>query len=189
MRASCRRWRSSSSAIVPACGLPRLSKKERQRRLTPSTPTKRTLPSCGATSPTRKQARRLPSCAKASSPSSCPRPDRRRPGAKAQRKSAKAKKSKPIEKIEDLKGRRIGVVGHSLANTEVLDVILKQYQIAPDNVTVVPLDPRDIDGSLRGNPVHVIFAIGPVASPVIADAIAASTHGKTAPYFAQDRCI
>ena len=102
-------------------------------------------------------------------------------GAKAQRKSAKAKKSKPIEKIEDLKGRRIGVVGHSLANTEVLDVILKQYQIAPDNVTVVPLDPRDIDGSLRGNPVHVIFAIGPVASPVIADAIAASTHGKTAP--------
>jgi hypothetical protein len=103
-------------------------------------------------------------------------------GAKAQLKQgAKAKKSKPIEKIEDLEGRRIGVVGHSLANTEVFEVILKQYQIAPDKVTVVPLDPRDIDGSLRGNPVDVIFAIGPVAAPVIADAIAASTHGKTAP--------
>jgi TRAP transporter TAXI family solute receptor len=103
-------------------------------------------------------------------------------GGKAQRKqSAKAKKAKPIAKIEDLEGRRIGVVGHGQANTEVLDVVLKQYQMAPDKVTIVPLDPRDIAGSLRMHPVDVIFAIGPVAGPVIADAIAASTNGKTEP--------
>ncbi len=103
-------------------------------------------------------------------------------GAKAQRKqSVKAKKLKAIERIEDLEGRRIGVVGHSLVNTELLDVILKQYQIAPDKVTVVLLDPRDIDGSLRNNTVDVIFAIGPVAGPVIAEAIAVSSNGKIGP--------
>jgi len=98
-----------------------------------------------------------------------------------QKQSAKAKKAKPIEKIEDLEGRRVGVVGRSPANTEVLNVILKQYQIAPDKVTIVELDPRDIAGSLRGVPVDAIVAIGPVAGPVIADAIAASTRGKSMP--------
>ena len=99
------------------------------------------------------------------------------------KRNAKAKKTKPVEKIEDLEGRRIGVVGHSAANTEVLEIVLKQYQIAPEKVTVVPLDPRDIGRSLRNNPVDAIFAISPVAGRVIADAIAASTNGKTVPTF------
>ena len=95
--------------------------------------------------------------------------------------AAKAKTSKPIEKIEDLEGRRIGVVGHGPANTEVLDVILSQYQISHDKVTVVRLDPRDIDTSLRGNPVDAIVAIGPVAGSLITDAISASISGKNQP--------
>jgi TRAP transporter TAXI family solute receptor len=98
-----------------------------------------------------------------------------------QKQKTKAQKPKPIERIEDLEGRRIGVVGYGTANAGVLDVILKQYQIAPDKVTVIALDPRDISGSLRGNPVDAIVAIGPVAGRVIADAIAASTHGKLEP--------
>ena len=99
-----------------------------------------------------------------------------------QNKSAtRAKTSKPIEKIEDFEGRRIGVVGHSPANTDVLDVILSQYQISRDKVTVVLLDPRDIDTSLRGNPVDAIVAIGPVAGSVITDAISASISGKIQP--------
>lgn len=104
------------------------------------------------------------------------------PTKEVQNKSAaKAKTSKPIEKIEDFEGRRIGVVGHSPANTDVLDVILSQYQISRDKVTVVLLDPRDIDTSLRGNPVDAIVAIGPVAGSVIPDAISASISGKIPP--------
>ena len=95
--------------------------------------------------------------------------------------AAKAKTSKPIEKIEDFEGRRIGVVGRSPANTDVLDVILSQYKISRDKVTVVLLDPRDIDTSLRGNPVDAIVAIGPVAGSVITDAISASISGKVQP--------
>jgi TRAP transporter TAXI family solute receptor len=95
--------------------------------------------------------------------------------------AAKAKTSKPIEKIEDFEGRRIGVVGHSPANTDVLDVILSHYQISRDKVTVVLLDPLDIDTSLRGNPVDAIVAIGPVVGSVITDAISASISGKIQP--------
>jgi TRAP transporter TAXI family solute receptor len=98
-----------------------------------------------------------------------------------QKKRTKAQKPKPIERIEDLEGRRIGVVGYGTANADVLDVILKQYQIAPDKVTVTALDPRDISGSLRTNPVDAIVAIGPVAGRIIAAAIAVSTHGKVEP--------
>jgi TRAP-type uncharacterized transport system substrate-binding protein len=96
-------------------------------------------------------------------------------------RAAKAKKLKPIENIEDLEGRRIGVVGPGPANVEVLNVVLAQYQIAKEKVTIVPLDSRDLAGSLRGNPVDVLFAVGPVASPVMADAIAVATNGKTEP--------
>jgi TRAP transporter TAXI family solute receptor len=106
------------------------------------------------------------------------------PAKAVQNKSvAKAKASKPIEKIEDLEGRRIGVVGHSPANTDVLDVILSQYQLSRDKVTVVLLDPFDIDTSLRGSPVDAIVAIGPVAGSVITDAISASNSGKIQPTF------
>lgn len=104
------------------------------------------------------------------------------PTKEVRNKSAtRAKTSKPIEKIEDLEGHRIGVVGHGPANTDVLNVILSQYQISRDKVTVVLLDPRDIDTSLRGNPVDAIVAIGPVAGSVITDAISASISGKVQP--------
>jgi TRAP transporter TAXI family solute receptor len=95
--------------------------------------------------------------------------------------ATRAKTSNSIEKIEDFEGRRIGVVGHGPANTDVLDVILSQYKISRDKVTVVLLDPRDIDTSLRGNPVDAIVAIGPVAGSVITDAISASISGKVQP--------
>ncbi|MGA7427971.1 MAG: TAXI family TRAP transporter solute-binding subunit [Rhodoplanes sp.] len=97
------------------------------------------------------------------------------------KQKTKAQKTKPIERIEDLEGRRLGVVGYGTANADMFDVILKQYQIAPDKITVIALDPRDISGSLRGNPVDAIVAIGPVAGRVIADAIAVSTYGKSEP--------
>ena len=103
--------------------------------------------------------------------------------------AAKAKESKPIEKIEDLEGRRIGVVGQSPANADVLDVILSQYRISRDKVTVALLDPRDIDTSLRGNPVDAIVAIGPVAGSVIAGAISGVDQRQNPTYCAQNRRI
>ena len=100
-------------------------------------------------------------------------------------KATGGEKSDTIEKVDQFVGRRIGVIGSggSRANIAVLNVILKQYEISPEKVTIVPLDANDVRTSLKGHPVDVIFAVGPVTRRFITDAIAASTAGKKQPSF------
>jgi len=103
----------------------------------------------------------------------------------------RAKAPKKLEKIGDLSGRRIGVVtrntpsvdGGSSANVNVLNAILKQYDVAPDKVTVVILDPDNVAESLHEKPVDVIFAAGPVTARFINDAIKAASSAKSGPTF------
>ncbi|WP_170149773.1 TAXI family TRAP transporter solute-binding subunit [Rhodoplanes roseus] len=108
------------------------------------------------------------------------------------KRGAKARKTQPpkappepqkIDSIEGLAGHRIGLVGPGMGDREVLEAILRQYQVPIDKVTVVPLDPRDVVTSLRNNPVDAVLALGPVASPQVAGAIAASSNGRTGPTF------
>lgn len=109
-----------------------------------------------------------------------PVPGSRAAGAEPQGPSRPARnKRKPISSIEDLQGRRIGLAGS--ANIDLLNTILDEYQIAKDKVTIVPLDPRDIAGSLRGKTVDVLFVHSPVEGGVMADAIAAARNGKNQP--------
>jgi TRAP-type uncharacterized transport system substrate-binding protein len=102
---------------------------------------------------------------------------------KSRRARATATKTKPIAAIDDLAGKRIGVVGRGGFNAEVLGVILRQQEIAADKVTVVPLDPDNVAAALRKSPVDAIVAIGPITSRFIADAIAAATNGDKRPTF------
>jgi TRAP-type uncharacterized transport system substrate-binding protein len=88
---------------------------------------------------------------------------------------------KKIEKIEHIAGRTVGVIGHTSGNAELLNTVLKQYEIQPDKVKIVPLDPEDVKGALRASPVDVIFGAGPVTSTYFADAIAASGKGDEKP--------
>jgi TRAP transporter TAXI family solute receptor len=104
--------------------------------------------------------------------------------------AAKAAKPKKIEKIGDIIGRRVGVVsrgvtndGGSVVNVNVLNAILKQYEVAPEKVTIVILDPDNVADSLRDKPVDVIFAAGPVTARFIADAIKAASSAKSGPTF------
>jgi TRAP-type uncharacterized transport system substrate-binding protein len=126
------------------------------------------------------------------------------PSAEAPAKPVKGKKAppkaKPIEKIEQIVGRRLGVVGRSPRNIELLKVILRQYRIASDKivvlsseeigkpnakdkVSVVQFDPNNVSQAIRESNVDVIMSVGPVGSPITADAIAAATRGKEPPTF------
>ena len=98
-------------------------------------------------------------------------------------KPKKTAKPKGIEKVEDIKGRRVGVIGRTSANVDVLNAILKQYEVLPDHITIVALDPDNVAASLRDNPVDVIFGAGPVTARYFADAIAASSADKESPTF------
>lgn len=117
-------------------------------------------------------------------------------------KDEKEEKGDKIERIADLVGKRIGVVGRSQANTDLLKIILRQYGIAsdkvfelkpdddpakivtpPDQVSIVHFDPNNVAAAIREAKVDAIMSVGPVSSSITAAAIAAATRGKEGPTF------
>ena len=54
-----------------------------------------------------------------------------------------------ITKIAQLAGRRIGVVGRTPANVDLLKVILKQYGVDPSKVEVVQFPTNEADEAIR----------------------------------------
>jgi hypothetical protein len=97
-------------------------------------------------------------------------------------------------------GKRLGVVGRSPRNIELLKVILRQYRVSPDQLVmlstddlkkpneagkigVIQFDPNNVSSAIKDSNVDVIMSVGPVGSTITADAIAAATRGKEAPTF------
>ena len=111
-------------------------------------------------------------------------------------------KSGKIERVADLVGKRIGVIGRSQANVDLLKIILKQYGISPDTVVelkpdddpkkiitlpeqiaIVHFDPFSVATAIKDAKVDAIMAVGPVSSPITATAILAATRSKESPTF------
>lgn len=116
-------------------------------------------------------------------------------------KSAKDDKKAPrIEKIEQLIGKRVGIIGRSQANIELFRVIVAQYGIPselvavlsteeekqandPGKISLVQLPIDKVATTLRELKVDAVMSVGPLSSPVTAGAIAASRRDKEAPNF------
>jgi TRAP-type uncharacterized transport system substrate-binding protein len=105
-----------------------------------------------------------------------------------------------IAKIDQMVGKRLGVIGRSPRNIELLKMILRQYRISPDQLVmlstndlkkpneagkigVIQFDPNNVASAIKDSNVDVIMSVGPVGSTITADAIAAATRGKEAPTF------
>jgi TRAP transporter TAXI family solute receptor len=96
----------------------------------------------------------------------------------------KGKKTAPkIKKITQLAGRRIGVVGRTQANVNLLKVILQQYGVDPTKVEMVQFPANEAADAIRGQKADAYLAAGPVNSKITADAITASTRDGGAPTF------
>ncbi len=99
-------------------------------------------------------------------------------------KAAKGKKAAPkITKIAQLAGRRIGVVGRTQANVNLLKVILQQYGVDPGKVEIVQFPANEAADAIRNQKADAYLAAGPVNSKITADAIAASTRDGGTPTF------
>jgi TRAP transporter TAXI family solute receptor len=97
---------------------------------------------------------------------------------------AKGKKSADkITKITQLVGHRVGVIGRTQANMNLLKVILQQYGIDPAKVDLVQLSTTDVAEAVRNQKADAFFAAGPVNSKVTADAVAASVRDGGTPTF------
>jgi TRAP transporter TAXI family solute receptor len=96
----------------------------------------------------------------------------------------KGKKAAPkITKISQLAGRKIGVVGRTQANVNVLKLILLQYGVDPSKVEIVQFPANEAAEVIRKQSADVYLAAGPVNSKITTDAITASAKDGGEPTF------
>jgi TRAP transporter TAXI family solute receptor len=96
----------------------------------------------------------------------------------------KGKKAAPaITKIAQLAGRRIGVVGRTPANVNLLKVVLQQYGVDPGKVEIIQFPANEAADAIRNQKADAYLAAGPVNSKITSDAIAASTRDGGTPKF------
>ena len=96
----------------------------------------------------------------------------------------KGRKAGPkITKIPQLSGHRIGIVGRTEANVNLLKVILQQYGVDPGKVDIVQFPANEAAEAIRNQKADAYFAAGPVNSKITAEAIAASTRDGGTPTF------
>src|SRR3984957_19575654 len=88
-----------------------------------------------------------------------------------------------ITKISQLAGHRIGVVGRTPANIDLLKVILAQYGVDPGKVDIVQFPITEAADAIRNQKADAYLAAGPVNSKITSEAIAASTHDGKPPKF------
>ncbi len=99
------------------------------------------------------------------------------PPAKGRRKGTK------ITKISQLAGRKIGVIGRTPANVNLLKVILQQYGVDPGKVDILQFPITEAIDAVRSQKADVWLAAGPVNSKITTEAIAASTKDGGTPTF------
>jgi TRAP transporter TAXI family solute receptor len=100
--------------------------------------------------------------------------------------AAKGKGKKPgpkITKIPQLAGNRIGVVGRTQANVNLLKVILQQYGVDPGKIEIVQFPANEAAEAIRNQKADAYLAAGPVNSKITTEAIAASTRDGGTPTF------
>jgi len=88
-----------------------------------------------------------------------------------------------ITKISQLAGHRLGVVGRTPANIDLLKVILAQYGVDPGKVDIVQFPVTEAADAIRNQKADAYLAAGPVNSKITSEAIAASTHDGKPPKF------
>ncbi|HEX7882539.1 MAG TPA: TAXI family TRAP transporter solute-binding subunit [Afipia sp.] len=88
-----------------------------------------------------------------------------------------------IKKIEQLAGKRIGVIGRTQANVNLLKVILTQSGVDPEKVQIVQFTTTGFADAIKNEKLDAFLAVGPLNSKITADAIAATTRGGKEPTF------
>ena len=103
--------------------------------------------------------------------------------AKGSNKGSKKPPAPKIKTLDELAGRRVGVIGRTQANVTLLRVILKESGIDPDKVTISQFATNQIGEMARDTSVDAFMAVGPLKSKITIDAIAATAAARGEPKF------
>src|SRR3984885_2509616 len=92
-----------------------------------------------------------------------------------------------ITKIAQLAGHRVGVIGRTEANVNLLKINQKQKGVDPAKVEIVQFPVSEAIDAIRGQKADAYLATGTISGRATTDAIAASTRdGKTPTFLAID---
>jgi TRAP transporter TAXI family solute receptor len=99
------------------------------------------------------------------------------------KKGAKAKVKPKVKAIDELAGRRVGVVGRTQVNATLLRVILMESGVNPDKVTIVQFNADQIGEMVRDPSIDAFMTVAPLESKINSDAITATTRVRGEPAF------
>ena len=91
-----------------------------------------------------------------------------------------------ITKIEQLAGKRVGVIGRTPANVNLLKVILTQSGVQPDSVQTVQFSTTGFADAIKHEKIDAFLAVGPLNSKITADAIAVTAKDKNVTFLSID---
>ena len=75
-----------------------------------------------------------------------------------------ADKESGIGRIADLRGRRVGLTRAPAGNQALLALVLSQYEVGMDEITLVPIGPEEIVPAVREKRVDVFFSVNAVTA-------------------------
>ncbi len=93
------------------------------------------------------------------------------------------KKGAKITKVTQLAGHRVGVIGRTPANVNLLKVILSQYGVDVAKVEIIQFPANEAAEAIKAQKADAYLAAGPVNSKITTDAIAASTKDGGTPVY------
>jgi TRAP transporter TAXI family solute receptor len=101
----------------------------------------------------------------------------------ASRTKGSKKPAPKIKSIDDLEGRRVGMIGRTQANVTLLRVILTESGVNPDKVAVTQFATNQISEMAHDASIDAYMAVGPLDSKITAEAIAATAAARGEPKF------
>ncbi len=101
----------------------------------------------------------------------------------APRKGAKKDTKAKIKEIADLEGHRIGVLGRTPVNINLLKVILTESGLNPDKVAVSRFSVSQITDMVKDPTIDAFMTVGPLDSKITTDAITTTARLRGEPTF------
>ncbi len=98
-------------------------------------------------------------------------------------KGSKKSPAPKIKSLDDLAGRRVGVIGRTQANVTLLRVILTESGVNPEKVAITQFGTDQIAEMARDRTIDAFMAVGPLDSKITTDAIAATATARGEPKF------
>jgi TRAP transporter TAXI family solute receptor len=98
-------------------------------------------------------------------------------------KGSKRQPAPKIKSIDELAGRRVGVIGRTQANVTLLRVILTESGVNADKVAVTQFAVNQIADMARDASLDAYMTVGPLDSKITRDAIAATAASRGEPKF------